>query len=56
MAGSGGSDAKRKAQERWRERDPEVHAIDQVNVRIPTNYKTPLKRFGALLRQDGKPW
>jgi len=56
VAGSNGSDAKRKAQEKWRERDREVRMIDQVNVRIPAKYKTPLKRFSALLRQDETPW
>jgi hypothetical protein len=51
-----GSNAKRRAQERWRKKDREERKIEQVNVRVPTGYKDRIKGFGELLRQGKKSW
>lgn len=48
--------AKKKAQEDWRQRDREVRNIAQVNVRVPTGLKDHFKRFGELLRDGKKSW
>ena len=50
----GSGEAKRKAQQKWRETD-KTHKIDQVNVRVPLRHKAPFKRFGELLREGKKP-
>ncbi len=48
--------AKKKAQEKWRQRDREVRNIAQVNVRVPIGLKDHFKRFGQLLRDGKKSW
>ena len=48
--------AKRKAQEKWRQKDREVRNIAQVNVRVPIRHKDAFKRFGELLRDGKKSW
>jgi hypothetical protein len=50
------AEAKRKAQEKWRQRDREVRDIAQVNVRVPVGLKDHFKRFGELLRDGKKSW
>ena len=49
------AEAKRKAQENWRQKDREARDIAQVNVRVPVGLKDPFKRFGQLLREGKKP-
>ncbi len=41
MALRAADQAKKKAQEKWRQRDREVRNIAQVNVRVPTGLKDP---------------
>ncbi len=55
MALRAADQAKKKAQENWRQRDREVRNIAQVNVRVPIGLKDPFKRFGELLRDGKKP-
>jgi hypothetical protein len=49
------ADKAKKAQEKWRQQDREVHKIAQVNVRVPIGFKDSFKRFGQLLRDGKKP-
>ena len=47
---------KKKAQEKWRQRDREVRNSAQVNVRVPIGLKAPFKWFAELLRDGKKSW
>ena len=56
MALRAADQAKKKAQEKWRQWDREVRNIAQVNVRVPISLKDAFKRFGELLRDGKKSW
>jgi hypothetical protein len=56
MALGDADEAKKKAQEKWRQRDREVRNIAQVNVRVPIGLKESFKRFGELLRDGRRSW
>ena len=47
-------EAKREAQRKWRERDKR-NAVEQLNVRIPNEFRKQVQAFADSLRSDRQP-